>query len=732
MAGTKVFWTLLLALGLDASAPVGGRVTAPDGAPLVGVRVSVVELRRDVVSDADGRWQLGDLPDGEYTVSFTRLGLVPDVRRLRVTSAPVTLDVVLREASLELAAVQVSASAVATSALRSTQPAAVVGGSTLRTAQGASVGETLQGTAGLRSISMSTGIGKPVIRGLHSQRVLTLTDGNRVDGQQWGTDHAPNVETAGADRIEVIKGPASVLHGAEAIGGVINIVPRPLFGGGSTAAAPPERQLSTSWHSNLRQPDVTLRGQGGTGRLAWRASGTGRRSRDIRTPDGPLGNTGNRAAAGELTLGWAGDATTAQATATRREERIEILDDPVEAPDFTGFQRISTDRLALRMDRTGAHGQLEARVAAERNWRREFAAVDDADDPVLGLLAHQQSARLAWTHAPILGWRGTIGVSASRGTFGKRGRETLVPSNRHDGLGVFVFEQVERQRLSLGAGARIDRQWLGTDGDDVLDLAPQSRRFGAATGTLGASWLLRDGVVMAANVGRGFRAPTAQELWANGFHEGSRAFERGDPTARVETSLNADLGLRVETATARADVSVYRNAIDGFLYLRPFGVGGLRFDSLAVVQGDALLAGFEASGEWRPAAPVGLQVAVDYVRGTNTDTGDPLLFMPPLRGTLGVRVDAKRWGAVRQPYAGITVEANARQGRIESRDVAPPGYTLGHLAGGGVLLLAGRPVTLDASVRNLSNARFRDHMSRYKEFALGMGRAVVLRLTLDW
>ncbi|MBU6366521.1 MAG: TonB-dependent receptor plug domain-containing protein, partial [Gemmatimonadetes bacterium] len=125
-----------------------------------------------------------------------------------------------------------SASPVAAAALRSTLPVTVVGGSVLRTAQGASLGETLQGTPGLRSISMSTGIGKPVIRGLHSQRVLTLADGHRIDAQQWGTDHAPNVETAAAERIEVIKGPASVLYGSEAMGGVINVVPRPLFDAG--------------------------------------------------------------------------------------------------------------------------------------------------------------------------------------------------------------------------------------------------------------------------------------------------------------------------------------------------------------------------------------------------------------------------------------------------------------------------------------------------------------------
>ncbi|MBU6366590.1 MAG: TonB-dependent receptor, partial [Gemmatimonadetes bacterium] len=481
----------------------------------------------------------------------------------------------------------------------------------------------------------------------------------------------------------------------------------------------------------------TLLLQGGTGRLAWRSSLTGRRSGDIRTPVGALANTGNQAGAGELTLGWAGGATTAQGTVTRRDERIEILDDPVEAPGFTGFQRITTDRAALRVERAGPRGQLELRAGMERNWRREFESVDDTAEPVLGLLAHQGTARLAFTHAPRGGWRGTVGVSALRGRFAKRGRETLIPSNRQDAVGVFAFEQRDAGRLSLSVGVRHDLQWLATDGDAELALPAQRRRFGATTGSLGASWLLRDGVAVAATLGRGFRAPTAQELWANGFHEGSRAFERGNPAVGVETSRNADLGLRVERAAARGEVSVYRNTVRGFLYLRPFGRGGLRFDSLAVVQGDALLTGFEAAGEWRPGRRVTLQAGADYVRGTNTATGDPLLFIPPLRGTAGARVEEGRLRlpgglTLQRPYAGATAEAHRRQRRIETRDVAPSGYALAHLAAGGVLTLGGRPAVVDLSMRNLFNAAYRDHMSRYKEFADAMGRAVVVRVTVGW
>jgi iron complex outermembrane receptor protein len=229
-------------------------------------------------------------------------------------------------------------------------------------------------------------------------------------------------------------------------------------------------------------------------------------------------------------------------------------------------------------------------------------------------------------------------------------------------------------------------------------------------------------------VARGFRAPAAPDLFANGFHEGTRAFERGDPTLRVETSLNTELGVRVNAASLTAEATGFVNRVADYIYLRPFGVGGAAFDSLQVVQGGARLVGAEGRVAYRPARAVTLQLSGDYVRGQNTTAGVPLTFIPPLRLLYGVRVDGDgRPGPLGTAYVTVSAETNARQTRLDPRDVGTPGYTLGHLGAGLAMPGPRGPVTFDLSVRNVFDARYRSFLSRYKEFALGPGRALVLR-----
>ena len=207
---------------------IAGRVTDTTGVVLADVRVQIVELSRSGVTGADGRYAFASVPPGTYTLSFAHIGFAPQMRHATLGDADVSLDVALTPSAVELSAVQVTATPIPTDPLNSPQPTAVLDAADLRTAQAPSLGETLGGLAGVHSLSTGVGIGKPVIRGLTSNRVLVLENGLRLETQQWGDEHSPNIETADADRIEVIRGPASVLYGSDALGGVINVIPKDL------------------------------------------------------------------------------------------------------------------------------------------------------------------------------------------------------------------------------------------------------------------------------------------------------------------------------------------------------------------------------------------------------------------------------------------------------------------------------------------------------------------------
>jgi iron complex outermembrane receptor protein len=714
------------ASGARAADAVEGRVVDTAGVPLPDVRVRLVELGRTRLTGADGRWRFSSVAPGRYTLSLSRVGRVPETRRIAIPGDGRPVDVVLRAARVQLAAVQVTASTGATRAQDSPQPTAVMEGAELRTGQGAALGETLEQVPGVRSLSMTTGIGKPVIRGMTHYRVVTLDNGQRSETQAWGHDHSPNVETATAERVEVIKGPASVLYGSDALGGVVNVV-APSVPDALDGAAFVRGRASTIYNHNVRGTDGTLALEGARGGFGARAALTARASGDMRTPVGRLTNTDNRAVATEGAAGLRGAWGTVTARYAGRGERIEIFDDPIASPGYTGFQRIATHRGTVEATLPVGASRLQANVGYEQNFRREFADAR-ATRPDLGLLVRNWTGFAHLHHAPVGPFSGTIGVSGMTSRFQNRGSETLIPGSDSRTAALFAFEQAELGRWRATFGARFDHRTLATGGDTSIGVAPQRRAFPAVTGSAGVLYRLSEPVALVANVARGFRAPAAPDLWANGFHEGTRAFERGDPDLDVETSLNTEVGVRVTATALTAELTGYVNRVRDYIYLRPFGTGAL-FDSLQVVQGDARLMGLEARAAYRPLSYLTLQLSGDWVRGDNVSADVPLTFIPPPRLVYGVRLDRERpWRGLRALYLTASAESNARQSRLDPRDVAPPGYTIATLGAGATRLLPRGPLTVDLTLRNVLDGRYRSFMSRYKAYADAPGRALVLRL----
>ena len=313
---------------------------------------------------------------------------------------------------------------------------------------------------------------------------------------------------------------------------------------------------------------------------------------DVMTPLGALFNSGLSMEAGSGSVGVRGDWGSLMASVSHRAERVEIHEDPAEDPSATPFQRIGSTRVAINGNlATPGGGRLDIDLGGERNRRREFEE-SGATDVALGLLSTTGTANIH-LHQALGGVATVLGVAAMHTAFEKSGEETLVPSNSSGNVGVYGFGQVDRGRWQFSGGARYNYRRLTNEPDAVLALAAGTRNYSSVTGNVGALYRVNEPIVLVANLGRGFRAPSPFELFSNGVHEGTVRFERGNAGLTNETSLNVDLAIRAQSSAVQGEFGVFRNAIANYIYPNPSGIDDPQsgFQIYDITQGDAVLSG---------------------------------------------------------------------------------------------------------------------------------------------
>jgi outer membrane receptor protein involved in Fe transport len=715
-------------------------VADPTGHPLAAATVSVAELGASVATGPDGAFRVVGLPAGRYTLVVRRLGYAPSVSFTPVPGRPVTI--VLQPTTLHLEAVTVTATRSAISPLAAPLASAELAGERLRRAHEVSVAHALAELPGVRTLSTGEQVGKPVIRGLTGPRVLVLDNGQRLEDYSWSDEDGPSVDARLAERIEVIRGPASVLYGSDAIGGVINVIPADVPDGrGRRAFARASGELYGA--TNNDEVGTALRAEGAGGQLGWSVTAIGRRASNFHTPpghdstpSGDLYNTAFHAINGEAAAALHGEHGTVMLRYTRYGGDFGLLDGPpVPADNVSGpLRRVGDNRLQLTSNTVLGGVRLETKSQWQRHSLQEL--VDQSRvasaTPTFDLLLNTVSTDLLLHHPGPDGFNTTVGMSGLLQDNQTRGTMPLVPAARTAGGAVFALQSAAFGPWTLLIGARGEARHLRADANAALKLSGQSRDAAAFSGDAGLVYRAAPGLAVAVNVGRAFRAPTLFELFTNGPHLGEDRYEIGLPSARPEVSFSADLSVRWQTGRVRGELAAYRNQIDAYLYIAPTGTrdSATALDIYRYQQARSTLLGTELGLEVAAGAALTLRARADLVRGTNEDTQQPLPLLPPPRADLEAEWHASGLRWAERAYLSAGLVATARQTRLGPFDTQTRAYQLLTISAGIEQTVGGRPLRLDLRLRNAANARYTDFLSRYKAFAYGEGRNLVVRLSI--
>lgn len=633
----------------------------------------------------------------------------------------------------------VTATAMRENPLDVAQPASVVSGDDLRRQIAGSLGETLASQLGVSSTYFGPTASRPVIRGLGGYRVQTLQDGlASLDVAGLSQDHAVTLESVVSQQIEIIKGPAALLYGSGASGGLVNVVsnrvPMQLPKEPISGAA----EVRTDSASNERTGAVNL--DGGFGAIALHADYFNRRTDDVKipgyvqsdalrrqlinageTPDdvrGRLPNTDSDSSGGAFGASWIGDAVRGGLSYSRYDSTYGI---PSEETAFIDMQQDRVDSKAEWDVNTGIFQTVRLSGSYNDYTHTEYEAPGEP-----GTVFNQQAydTRLTADHQLDNGWRGTTGLQYSHSDFDAIGDEAFVPQSVTQALSVFAFEERHFDAWTIELGGRIERQKIDLNSETAL---PDDART-AVSLSAGTLWKFSDEDALALNVTRTQRNPQATELYANpdAPHVAARRFETGNLALDKESAVTTDLSLRHTGDGMRWTLSAYYNDYSNYIYedptatFKPTGEGE-DFQVFQYSQGGAKFHGFEAEVNV-PLLDQGeqhleLRLASDYVRG-KLDNGDDLPQIPPLRVGAGLHYDVDQW------HFGTQAFYYYKQDKVADNELPSEGFTLVDLDASYRLPLASTSVLLFVKGSNLLDEDARQHASPLKDIAPLPGRSL--------
>ncbi|MEP6570264.1 MAG: TonB-dependent receptor [Acidobacteriota bacterium] len=699
--------------GQAATGTIRGTVTLqPAGVTTRNAIVTIAELKKSVLTDQNGVFEFKDIPAGKYQI-IAHLDRVPDlVKNIAVSRETQTVNF-----ELTLAAVNEQVTVTATGSVEgidsSYQAVTSVGAIELAQTNPVSIGDALEYQPGVAKRSFGPGSGRPVIRGFDGDRVLVLKDGLRVGGiaSQSGDEVEP-LDVLSLDRIEIVKGPATLLYGSNAIGGVVNgISTNDVYQRGLSG------YLTMLGGTNNWQAGGSGGFKYGVGNFLVFGNGGAQKANDYRTPRGVVQNSyarsGNLSGGGGwfprkgwLSFGYAYD---------RRRYGIPVEPGAIDL-EFLQMRRHSYEVKAGLRDLRGFIESGDFAVSYNDYLNREFEFESDENVTKLDSLATNKNLnyRANFNHQRRGNLSGTFGFSGFTRDYKSVGAEAPAPHTTQHSFAVYGVERVDLERVGFQFGARVEQNGYKPEGNF------RKRNFVGFSGSAGVRVPLWTGGSFVANYQHSFRAPALEELYDNGPHPGILVFDIGNPNLKPERGDGLDFSLRHHSERLRIEAGAYYYNISDYVYTAFTGAidPGSHLPVVDYAQGNSRYTGMEASLEARVLPLLWLSGKVDFVRAELTDQNKPLPRIPPVRGTLGLD-----WRYNAFSVRPELVLAN-RQIRVFDNEAPTAGYALFNLNASYTFVTRRVSHIISLNGYNLGNKLYRNHLSFIKEIAPEAGRTL--------
>ncbi len=766
-----LFW---LHINASENASLSGKITdKKTGDVLTGVTIYIPDLKTGTTSGIDGTYVIKNLPKTKVLVQVTLLGYKLIAEQIDLNSTSI-MNFALEESIAELNEVVITGLSKSAEKNRTPTPISTISSIKLKQLSASNIIDAIATQPGISQVTTGTGISKPVIRGLGFNRVVVVNDGIRQEGQQWGEEHGIEIDEYTVNRVEILKGPASLSYGSDAMAGVINMLPAPTL---------PEGKISGSILANYQTNNGLIGSSfnftGNQKGFIWDLRYSNKMAHAYQNKyDGYVFNSGfrenNFGGIVGINKSWGyshlhfsiynltpGIVEGERDSASGKFIKPVAIDDSTEGEelanndDFTSYtpltpyQEIHHYKGVINNNFVIGHSNLKVVVGWQQNRRKEFADILDEGNYGLYFYMNTINYDLRYVLPEENQWNISVGANGMYQQSLNKGTEFLIPDYNLMDIGMFIIAKKTFDKLDISGGVRYDSRndkgkdlWIDANGKrtetpdqtSLQQFSAFNSTFTGVSGSLGATYQFNEILFTKFNVSKGFRAPNIAEISANGVHEGTINYIIGVPGLKAENSIQLDYALGFNSTHVTGEADVFYNDISNYIYLQKlesvFGGDSITdgFSTFKYTSGHAHLYGGEITIDIHPHPLDWLHFenSFSYVQSVQTDQPDSLKYLPftpAPKFSSELRANKKKLGNLfANAYVMAGVDIYFDQNNFYSAygtETATPGYTLLNLGLGSDIMMKNRTLfSLYISLNNVTDVGYQSHLSRLKYLAV--------------